>query len=88
MVYKIFKKIENCLATGKKTVDRDEAKATQALMNLKNGNIFLGCTPKMYNSSIIFDGENNILYCEPGVMLSGCNIHFQGNNSLLFFKSK
>lgn len=41
------------------------------------------------NSSIVFRGENNILYIEDGANLSGVSIKFLGDNSLVYIgKSK
>lgn len=36
---------------------------------MDNRNKIIGCYPQMKNSSIIFNGTNNILYCEENVSL-------------------
>lgn len=56
------------------------------LKNLKN-NSFRGSVPELINSSINFEGENNILVCERGVTLKNSNITFHSNNSILFLSS-
>jgi len=44
----------------------------------------LGSIKKMNNSSIKFDGMNNILYCEKGLTLDKANIVFNGDNSIIY----
>lgn len=39
------------------------------------------------NSTILFRGENNILFIEKGVKLSFCSIRFLGSNSLVYIGS-
>ena len=53
---------------------------------LKN-NQLLGEEPKLINSSISFNGKNNILYCEQGVTLKDCNIRFEASNSLIYLST-
>lgn len=53
------------------------------LKKLKN-NSFQGEIPKLINSSINFEGENNMLVCEEGVTLKNSNITFHSNNSILY----
>lgn len=50
-------------------------------------NKFIGELPKMKNSAITFSGENNILFCGKDVVLSDCNINFNGNNSVIYLCS-
>ena len=57
------------------------------LKNLKDGNKIQGSTPELNNSTIQFNGKNNILYCEKGVKLKGSTINFNGNNSLVYLSS-
>ncbi|MBR3225749.1 MAG: acyltransferase [Atopobiaceae bacterium] len=38
--------------------------------------------PKLCNSRIVFKGENNLLYCEDGVVLQDTSITFNGSNGL------
>lgn len=54
--------------------------------NLGQGNkLFVNCElSKMENSAITFYGENNILFVEDGVVLSGSKISFLGKNSLVY----
>ena len=46
---------------------------------------FLGSIPEMKNSRIIFNGKNNIIFCEDGVKLVDCVINFNADNSLIYF---
>lgn len=46
-------------------------------------NVFAGSAPIMANSTITFEGSNNVLYCENGVSLKGCKIRFNGSNGLI-----
>lgn len=48
------------------------------------GNQIIGTYPVMNNSSVHFNGENNILYCEENVRLKDSTISFNGNNSVVF----
>ncbi len=41
-------------------------------------------SPNLIGSEVKFVGENNILYCEPGVTLRNSAIAFQGNNSVVY----
>ncbi len=43
--------------------------------------------PKIINSSINFNGNNNILYCEDNVELFNTNINFNGEYSLIYLSS-
>lgn len=56
------------------------------LKNLKN-NSFCGTIPKLINSTISFEGQNNMLVCEKGVTLKNSNITFHSNNSILYLSS-
>lgn len=40
--------------------------------------------PKLINSTIKFHGENNMLYCEDGVVIKDSYIKFKGDNSLVY----
>lgn len=51
---------------------------------LDGGNKVYGNYPKTKNSTIKFNGENNILFCEENVTLSNCNITFAGNDSVVY----
>lgn len=51
---------------------------------MDNGNKIIGCYPQMQNSSIIFAGTNNILYCEENVRLVDSTLNFKGNNSVIW----
>jgi acetyltransferase-like isoleucine patch superfamily enzyme len=53
---------------------------------LKNNNLLLGDYPTLKKSKIKIFGNNNILFCEKGVILEKTNITFAGNNSLIFLK--
>ncbi|MBQ8228931.1 MAG: hypothetical protein IJZ88_07960 [Clostridia bacterium] len=56
-------------------------------LNNVHDNKVLGKMPVMNNSSITFNGENNILFCEDNVTLVNCNIVFNGNNSVIYLCS-
>ena len=49
---------------------------------LKN-NQCVGSVPVLYKSRITFAGSGNILYCEEGVRLDSCKLHFAGDNGLV-----
>ena len=50
-------------------------------------NKFSGILPQMTNSEIIFEGSNNILYCQDGVSLKNVTLRFLGSNSVVFLSS-
>lgn len=52
------------------------------ITNLKN-NKLIG-NPKLNNSTITFNGDNNILFCEDNLELINSNISFNGNNSIIY----
>ncbi len=54
------------------------------LEHLPHGNRFIGTPPILENSTISFSGNNNILFCEPGVVISGSRIIFNGDNALVY----
>lgn len=54
---------------------------------MDNDNRIIGCYPEIKNSSIIFSGINNILYCDPHVMLENTTLEFAGNNSIIYLSS-
>lgn len=56
---------------------------SKKLKKLKN-NKFVGVLPTLENSKIIFEGKNNILYCEEGVSFVNSVVKFSGNNSLIY----
>lgn len=47
-------------------------------------NQICGVFPQMKNSSIYFNGQNNILFCEEGVQLSDTFLLFNGNHSVIY----
>ena len=54
------------------------------LKDLEEGNIIFG-EPELDNSSIVFNGSNNVLFCEEGkVKLSNSKLIFNGSNGLIF----
>ncbi|MBE5951049.1 MAG: hypothetical protein E7260_05570 [Lachnospiraceae bacterium] len=59
----------------------------QNIEGLANGNQILGTFPVLKNSEIKFSGKNNILYCEPGVTLSGSTLDFLADNSVIYLAS-
>ena len=42
----------------------------------------------MENSNIFFQGDNNILFIEDGVVLNNARIHFSGSNSLIYLRKR
>lgn len=58
-----------------------------SLEHLANGNQFIGKRPVLKNSTIHFNGRNNILYCEDNVKLVNSNLSFQGDNSVIYLSS-
>ncbi len=50
----------------------------------ENNNKILGFEPVLRNSKIQFKGKNNVLICEENVKLSGSNIKFHGDNSIVY----
>lgn len=50
-------------------------------------NKILGTTPKLENSKIIFNGDNNLLYCEKNVILKDSKLEFNANNSIIYLSS-
>lgn len=57
-------------------------------MNIFNfddkGNKIVGDVPKVIDSNINFEGENNILYCDKNVCLNKSVLNFCGCNSLIY----
>ena len=48
-------------------------------------NRILGAEPRMcINTTVEFEGKNNILFMEKGVRLKNARIHFKGDNALLY----
>lgn len=56
----------------------------KGMRKLENGNDFKGEYPVLENSSIVFNGENNIFVCEKGVRIVDSTIEFNGNNSIVY----
>ncbi len=57
----------------------------EQLRTLDHGNRFIGDQlPTLENSSIDFQGSNNILVCTPGVRFHNTRLSFQGNRSVIF----
>lgn len=57
-------------------------KKEDEIKNLKNNRI-IG-NPKLNNSTITFNGNNNILFCEDNLELINSNISFDGDNSIVY----
>lgn len=47
-------------------------------------NKFSGVLPQMVNSEVVFEGSDNILYCQDGVSLKNVTLRFLGSNSVVF----
>lgn len=78
-IKKIFKKL--FLSNKKKYISK-----SRELLKVKN-NIFIGNLPKMINSKIIFNGKNNILFCDENVCLEDSILNFECNNSVIYLSS-
>lgn len=63
----------------------ESVKSFNDINNLRDNQI--NGRPKIVNSSITFNGNNNILYCEDDVELFSANITFNGSNSLIYLSS-
>lgn len=48
------------------------------------GNKIVGNSPVFVDSTLNFEGENNILYCDENVRLNKSVLNFKGNNSLIY----
>ena len=53
----------------------------------EKNNQILHNNPKLINSTITFNGKNNILICEENVVLNDSNLIFNGNNSIIYLSS-
>lgn len=56
----------------------------EASERLNNGNQIQGTFPKLEKSKIIFEGKNNILFCEEGVTLRESVLTMKGNHSVIY----
>lgn len=63
----------------------ESVKSLVDINNLKENKI--EGQPKLTNSTIIFKGKNNILYCENDVNIISSTISFEGDNSLIYLSS-
>lgn len=54
---------------------------------LDDGNTVLGTVPELEDSKIVFNGKNNVLFCETGVRLAKSSIIFNGNDSIVYLCS-
>ena len=57
------------------------------LSKLTDGNKFIGDLPKLINSSIEFNGKNNIFYCDKNVIIENSIIKFNQDNSIIYLCS-
>ncbi len=79
LYYEMYDSIRNYISQ-----DRVFSLCKPVFDNLKDGNQILGEKPKISNSKIVFNGKNNILFCEPGVVLENSSLTFNGDNSLIY----
>lgn len=63
----------------------ETVKSSEDIKNLKN-NLITG-NPKINNTQITFQGDNNVLYCEGNVKLENARFTFNGNNSIVYLSS-
>ena len=63
----------------------ESVKNLDEINNLKENKI--EGLPNLTNSTIIFKGKNNILYCENDVNIISSTISFEGDNSLIYLSS-
>ncbi len=59
------------------------AKEPSQLLELPDGNRFFG-NVKMQNSTVVFSGKNNILYCDGDVVLNGAYLNFAGDGAVIY----
>lgn len=52
-----------------------------------NDNKIVGYNPITKNSKIVFNGKNNVLYCEENVTIEDSNLNFCGDNSLIYLRT-
>ena len=57
------------------------------LSQMCDGNCICGTFPVMKNSTILFKGKNNLLFCEPGVILDETTLKFLGDNSVIYLET-
>ncbi len=88
----IFKHRGQKNAESKKAAEKKHAepkrlvitKSEDDFTDIINGNRLIGEKPLMKNSKIIFNGKNNILFCEDQVCLFNSTLTFQGDNSVIY----
>lgn len=59
-------------------------KSQDDLLQMYDGNKICGIFPVMKNSQIIFQGKNNLLFCESEVVLDDTTLKFLGDNSVIY----
>lgn len=59
-------------------------KSFNEICKMVDGNKIEGEFPNLKNSEIRFNGKNNILYCEPEVVMTDSVLTFNGDNSIIF----
>ena len=55
--------------------------------DMGNENKIIGCQPVLDKSEITFLGKNNILFCEENVELVDSELHFSGDNGIIWLGS-
>lgn len=63
----------------------ETVKSSKDIEQLENNSI--AGNPELNNSTITFNGINNILYCEGNVKLVNAKFSFKGNNSIVYLSS-
>ncbi|MGN0355109.1 MAG: acyltransferase [Muricoprocola sp.] len=63
-----------------------EITTREQLENMEESNQILGKAPEMVRSRILFDGEDNILYCGENVQLVDSVLEFRGSHSIIFLE--
>lgn len=53
----------------------------------EKNNMIVENIPTIKNSSIIFNGNNNVLFCEEDVIIEDSNLKFNGDNSLIYLRT-
>lgn len=74
----------NCMKARKKEDENAHCKPSENYIADHDGNRIQGYIPELTNTTISFQGKNNILYCEQGVQITNSIIGFKGDNSVIY----
>lgn len=68
----------------KKEEENAHGKPSEGYIADQDGNRIQGYIPELTNTTISFQGKNNILYCEQGVQITNSIIQFKGDHSVIY----